>query len=64
MAKDRETPCKSYVCENHPCEKGREAEHNGYCQKCGKYEARCREHHVNRKKEKLNKIRMNESRDY
>ena len=62
MARDRETPCKSYVCEGE-CKKDRTAEHKGYCQRCKLYEARCREHHVNRKKEKLNKIRMNESRD-
>ena len=60
MAKDRETPCKSYVSENNPCAKGRTAEHNGYCQKCGKYEPRAKVKHINRKKQELQKIRERE----
>lgn len=40
--------------------KGREADHNGYCQKCGKYKPRIRKRHVNRKKQELEKIRKNE----
>lgn len=59
MAKLRETPCKFYICE-HECEKGRDAEHNGYCQKCGKYRPRARVRHLNRKKQKLQKIREKE----
>lgn len=60
MSKLRETPCKFYVCANQPCEKGRDAEHNGYCQKCNKYEPRARIRHLNKKKQKLDKIRRKE----
>ena len=59
MAKDRLTPCKSYVCEGE-CKKGRTAEHKGYCQRCDKYKARARIRHLNLKKLKLNKIREKE----
>lgn len=60
MAKDRTQPCKHYECAGHPCKKGREAKHNGYCQVCDKYEARARIKHVNQKKQKLQKIREKE----
>ena len=56
MAKDRETPCKYYICAGQ-CQKGREADHAHYCQKCNKYEPRARVRHLNQKKEKLNKLR-------
>lgn len=59
MAKDRETPCKSYVCEGE-CKKGRNAEHKGYCQKCDKYVPRAKVRHLNRKKQELEKIRKKE----
>lgn len=59
MSKDRETPCKFYVCAGE-CTKGREAEHNGYCQHCSKYVPRARVRHLNKKKEKLQKIREKE----
>ena len=59
MAKDRITPCKYYVCVCK-CAKGREAEHNGYCQKCGKYVPRVRERHLNKKKQELEKIKRRE----
>lgn len=59
MSKDRLTTCRFYLCE-HQCTKGRDAEHNGYCQRCDKYRARARVHHVNRKKEELQKIREKE----
>ena len=59
MAKLRETPCKYYICVGQ-CEKGREAEHNGYCQKCNKYYPRAKVRHLNKKKEYLNKICKNE----
>ena len=36
MSRDRIEPCKSYICKGE-CKKGRDADHNGYCQKCGKY---------------------------
>lgn len=63
MSRDRQTPCKYYVCANEKCEKDRDAEHNGYCQKCNKYIPRVRERHLNVKKMKLEKIRKNE-KDY
>ena len=59
MARDRIEPCESYICKGQ-CKKGREADHNGYCQKCGKYKPRIRKRHINRKKQKLEKIRKNE----
>ena len=59
MAKDRIEPCLSYVCKGE-CKKGRDADHNGYCQKCNKYEPRARIRHLNKKKQKLDKIRSKE----
>ena len=59
MAKDRIEPCISYICKGE-CKKGRDANHNGYCQKCNKYVPRVRERHKNMKKEKLEKIRKND----
>ena len=61
MSKDRQTPCKFYLFEGGECEKKRTGEHNGYCQKCDKYEPRARVKHLNQKKEKLNKIKQNET---
>lgn len=46
------------------CEKGREADHRGYCQKCNKYVPRVRVKHPNQKKQKLNKIREKERSEY
>lgn len=63
MAKDRIEPCVYYICAGK-CEKGREADYKGYCQKCKKYVPRARIKHVNQKKEKLNKIREKERWDY
>ena len=60
MAKDRETPCKNYEFEGGECKKGRIAEHRGYCQKCKLYEPRARVEHLNKKKQKLDKIRREE----
>lgn len=59
MAKDRQTPCKYYVCAGL-CEKGRIAEHGHYCQKCNKYKPRAKVRYKNQKKEKLEKIRKKE----
>lgn len=59
MAKDRITPCSFYICKEE-CEKGRKAEHHGYCQTCDKYKPRVHEHHINKKKQKLEKIRKKE----
>lgn len=59
MAKDRITPCLFYICKGE-CEKNRDAEMHGYCQKCDKYKPRVHEHHVNQKKQKLEKIRKKE----
>lgn len=57
MAKDRETPCLYYICMGE-CKKGRYANHWHYCQKCDKYKPRARVRHLNKKKEKLEKIRQ------
>lgn len=59
MEKDRLTPCKYYVCAGE-CAKGREAEFNGYCQRCDKYVPRARVKHFNMKKKKLENIRKME----
>lgn len=59
MARDRIEPCVNYKCKGE-CAKGREADHNGYCQKCNKYEPRVRRKHINKKKQKIEKIRKNE----
>lgn len=60
MSKDRQDPCKFYICEHHQCEKGRVGEHKNYCQKCNLYQPRARVKHVNIKKQKLQKIRETE----
>ena len=60
MAKDRLRVCKFYVCEGN-CTKGREAKYMKYCNRCDKYQARCHEHHVNRKKIELDKVRKSET---
>ena len=62
MSKTRETPCESYICKGE-CEKDRDADHNGYCQRCDKYRPRARVRHLNKKKQKLDKIRRNEKYD-
>ena len=59
MAKDRITPCLYYICAGE-CEKGREGNHHGYCQRCNLYKPRVRERHLNKKKQKLDKIRQKE----
>lgn len=59
MAKDRQTPCISYICQGS-CKKGRKAEHNGYCQKCDKYKPRARVRYLNKKKQKLEQMRKKE----
>lgn len=56
MATYRETPCKFYLAYMQ-CQKGRKAEHRGYCQHCGKYVPRAKIRYVNRKKAYLDKIR-------
>ena len=60
MSRDRQEPCKFYICANHPCEKGRDADHSGYCGRCSLYIPRARVKHLNIKKEKLKKIRNRE----
>lgn len=60
MARDRIEPCTYYICARQ-CKKGRDANHHGYCQKCGKYVPRVRKKHLNQKKLALEKIR---SRDF
>ena len=62
MAKTRETPCKYYVCKGE-CKKGREADHNGYCQHCNKYYPRAQVRHINKKKAYLDKIKRSEKYD-
>lgn len=60
MSKDRIEVCEYYVCVGKPCTKGREAEHNGYCQRCDKYIPRTKTKHLNKKKQELEKIRKKE----
>lgn len=55
----RQTPCKFYQSHGK-CEKNRNANHYGYCQKCGKYEPRAKVRYRNRKKDKLSKVRERE----
>lgn len=50
MAKFREVPCKYYIALGQ-CQKGRVAEHKGYCQHCGKYEPRAKIRSINKKKQ-------------
>lgn len=56
MATYRETPCKFYLA-HLKCSKGRKAEHNGYCQHCGKYVPRAKVRHINKKKVRLDELR-------
>ena len=50
MAKDRLEVCVYYICAGE-CKKGRTTEQRGYCQKCDKYEPRCKRKHLNKKKQ-------------
>ena len=59
MSKYRETPCKYYESKG-VCKKGREAEHNGYCQHCDKYYPTAKVRHLNQKKSYLNKLKRKE----
>ena len=49
MSKTREIPCKYYIS-FMKCEKGRQAEHLKYCQRCDKYEPRIKIKLLNKKK--------------
>lgn len=60
MAKDRVEPCLHYVSEGNTCKKGRIGEHRSYCQRCQKYEPRVKKHHLNKKKQELDKIQRKE----
>lgn len=62
MARDRLTVCESYVAFG-VCKKNRNANHKGYCQTCDKYHPRCKERHINKKKQELDKIKKNERYD-
>lgn len=59
MAIYREQPCRFYVALG-TCSKGRNAQHKGYCQHCGKYQPRAKVRRLNSKKQKLDKIRKGE----
>ena len=63
MAKDRTTICKHYICEGTCKYPTRTAEFSGYCQRCDRYQARSREHHVNMKKMELDKVREKEAKE-
>ena len=54
MARYKEVPCKYYIAMGQ-CQKGREAEHRGYCQHCGKYEPRAKVKSLNKKKQYIGK---------
>ena len=56
MARLRQTPCIHYKSKG-VCDLGRDAEHNGYCQKCAQYNPRAKVRYVNIKKKKLDKLR-------
>lgn len=58
MATDRQTPCVYYVCMG-TCKKGRQATMH-YCQHCDKYKPRAKVRYLNRKKQKLDKIKREE----
>lgn len=60
MAKDRLVTCEYYVCEDGKCLKDRTAKFYGYCQKCNLYVPRVSEKILNRKKEKLRRIKASE----
>lgn len=62
MAHDRLTPCLHYVCKGE-CTKGRNAEHERYCQRCDKYQPRAKIKHENKKKNTLRKISRREADD-
>ena len=62
MAVTRETPCLYYICAGQ-CEKGREADHAHYCQRCDKYKPRARVKHINKKKRELDKIARREKHE-
>ena len=59
MSKTRETSCLYYICAGQ-CKKGREADHKHYCQHCAKYKPRAKVRHLNKKKQKLDKIKREE----
>ncbi|MCI8608360.1 MAG: hypothetical protein HFE73_01800 [Firmicutes bacterium] len=60
MAVYRETPCKYYMALGQ-CSKGREAKHNGYCQRCSKYVPRAKVRKINRKKQRIRELRRDDS---
>lgn len=60
MAKDRVAVCEYYICVGE-CAKGRDADYDGYCQKCSKYKPRSKVKKYNGKKEKIEKIREKEA---
>lgn len=64
MARDRIAACKFYECKG-VCAKGRKADYTGYCQTCDKYVPApiAPMAFINRKKEKLDKIRKKEMRE-
>ena len=49
MATYREVPCVNYISHGN-CKKKRNADHNGYCQKCDKYYPRAKVRSINKKK--------------
>ena len=62
MAKYRETVCMYYIALGQ-CKKGREANHEHYCQKCNKYFPRAKVRHINLKKKRVEDIRRKD-REY
>lgn len=55
MAHYREPPCKFYIA-HLQCQKGRKAEHTGYCQHCGKYLPRAKVRRINKKELYIEKL--------
>lgn len=60
MAIYRETVCTHYIALGE-CKKGRDADHAHYCQKCGKYYPRAKVKHVNKKRDKLQRLKKREA---
>ena len=55
MSTYRETPCIYYIAFSK-CQKGRDASHKAYCQRCRLYEPRAKVKQRNKKKDMMRRI--------